>query len=116
LKIFPSAKPIKQKLCRFSNDKKEAIRLEVARLQSAGFIREVYHPEWLANPVLALKKNNKEWRMIVGEECGEVLNSSVQVWVLLRCQRSNPLVESSRTVAGVVLARSSHQIITVMIA
>jgi hypothetical protein len=23
----------------------------------AGFIREVLHPEWLANPVLVLKKN-----------------------------------------------------------
>jgi hypothetical protein len=25
----------------------------------------VYHPEWLANPVLVLKKNNNEWRMCV---------------------------------------------------
>jgi hypothetical protein len=31
----------------------------------AGFIKEVYHPEWLANPVLVLKKNNNEWRMCV---------------------------------------------------
>jgi len=30
-----------------------------------GFIKEVYHPEWLANPVLILKKNNNEWRMCV---------------------------------------------------
>jgi hypothetical protein len=29
----------------------------------AGFIKEVYHPEWLANPVLVLKNNNNEWRM-----------------------------------------------------
>ena len=28
------------------------------------FIKEVYHPEWLANPVLVCKKNN-EWRMCV---------------------------------------------------
>ena len=27
-------------------------------------IKEVYHPEWLANPVLDQKKN-KEWRMCV---------------------------------------------------
>jgi putative transposase len=27
-------------------------------------IREVFHPEWLANPVLA-KKKNKKWRMCV---------------------------------------------------
>jgi hypothetical protein len=25
----------------------------------------VYHPEWLANPVLVLKNNNNEWRMCV---------------------------------------------------
>jgi hypothetical protein len=34
------------------------------KLLSAWFIREVYHPEWLANPVL-VKKKNKKWRMCV---------------------------------------------------
>ena len=29
----------------------------------AKFIKEVYHPEWLVNPVLVLKKNNNEWMM-----------------------------------------------------
>jgi hypothetical protein len=29
---------------------------ELARLVMARFIREVLHPEWLANPVLVLKK------------------------------------------------------------
>jgi hypothetical protein len=32
---------------------------------SAGFIREVLHPEWLANPVLVLKKNKIDWCMCV---------------------------------------------------
>ena len=45
-------------------DKKEAIRVEIKRLLAAGFIKEVYHPDWLANPVLVQKKN-KEWRMCV---------------------------------------------------
>jgi hypothetical protein len=31
----------------------------------AGFIREVLHPEWLANPVLVLKKDKVDWRMCV---------------------------------------------------
>jgi hypothetical protein len=31
----------------------------------AWFIREVLHPEWLANPVLVLKKNKVDWRMCV---------------------------------------------------
>jgi hypothetical protein len=35
-----------------------------SKLLAAGFIK-VYHPEWLANPVLVLKNNNNEWRMCV---------------------------------------------------
>jgi hypothetical protein len=31
----------------------------------AGFIKEVFHPEWLANPVLVRKKNSNEWMMCV---------------------------------------------------
>jgi hypothetical protein len=38
---------------------------ELARLVAAGFIREVLHPEWLANPVLVLKKKKVDWRMCV---------------------------------------------------
>jgi hypothetical protein len=64
LNVSKTAKPIKQKLRRFARDKKEAIRAEVTRLLAAGFIKEVYHPEWLDNLVLIRKKNN-EWRMCV---------------------------------------------------
>jgi len=55
---------MKQKLRRFTADKKKAIEAEITRLLAADFIREVYHPDWLANPVL-VKKNNKEWRMCI---------------------------------------------------
>ena len=65
LKVFPNAKPIKQRLRRFTPKKREAIRAELIRLKAAGFIREVMHPEWLANPVLVLKKNKKDWQMCV---------------------------------------------------
>jgi hypothetical protein len=65
LKVYPHARPIRQKLCRFTPDKREAIRAELARLVAVGFIREVLHPEWLANPVLVLKKNKVDWRMCV---------------------------------------------------
>jgi hypothetical protein len=64
LNVSKTARPIKQKLGRFARDKKEAIRTEVTQLLAAGFIKEVYHPDWLANPVLVRKKNN-EWRMCV---------------------------------------------------
>jgi hypothetical protein len=65
LKVYPQARPIRQKLRRFTPDKREAIRAKLARLVAAGFIREVLHPEWLANPVLVLKKNKVDWRMCV---------------------------------------------------
>ena len=65
LKVNPNATPKKQRLWRFSPDKQEAIKKELAKLLAAGFIKEVYHPEWLANSVLVQKKNNNEWRMCV---------------------------------------------------
>ena len=37
---------------------------EVAKLLAAGFIKEVYHFDWLANPVLVKKKTGK-WRMCI---------------------------------------------------
>ena len=64
LNVDPKATPKMQRLRRFSLDKREAIK-ELAKLLAAGFIKEVYHPEWLANPVLVQKKNNNEWRMCV---------------------------------------------------
>ena len=59
LNVDGKAKPIKQKLRRFARDKNEAIRVEVTWLLVARFIKEVYHPEWLANLVLVHKKNNE---------------------------------------------------------
>ena len=46
LKISPGSKPVKQRLCRFDEEKRKAISEEIAKLLAAGFIKEVYHPEW----------------------------------------------------------------------
>ena len=62
LKIHPDSKPVKQRLRRFDEEKHRAIGEEIAKLLAAGFIKEVNHPEWLANPVLVRKKSGK-WRM-----------------------------------------------------
>ena len=51
LKIHLGSKLVKQRLHRF-DEKHRAIGEEIAKLSTAGFIREVHHPEWLANPVL----------------------------------------------------------------
>ena len=56
LNVSATAKPIKQKVRRFVQDKKEVIRVEIIQLITTSFIKEVYHPEWLANPVLVRKR------------------------------------------------------------
>ena len=57
LKIRLGSKPMKQRLHRFNEEKHRAISEEIAKLLAAGFIKEVYHPEWLANPILVWKKS-----------------------------------------------------------
>jgi hypothetical protein len=64
LHVRPDAKSVKQPLRRFAEEKRKAIGEEIVRLLAAGFIMEVFYPEWLANPVLVLKKNNN-WRMCI---------------------------------------------------
>jgi hypothetical protein len=64
LHIDPKAKPIKQRLHRFAQDKKDVIKREIARLLDTGFIKKVYHLNWLTNPILVPKKN-KDWRMCI---------------------------------------------------
>jgi hypothetical protein len=54
----------KQRLQKMSEDKAEGARNEVKRLLSAGVIREVKYPEWLANTVM-VKKANGKWRMCI---------------------------------------------------
>ncbi|MCQ8064005.1 reverse transcriptase family protein, partial [Salmonella enterica] len=64
LNIKAGSKPVKLGLRRFDEERHKAIGEELQKLLVAGFIKEVYHPEWLANPVLVRKKNGK-WRMCV---------------------------------------------------
>jgi hypothetical protein len=64
LDIRAGSKPVKQRLCCFDEEKRRAIGEEVRKLLAAGFIKEVFHPELLGNPVLVKKKSGK-WRMCV---------------------------------------------------
>ena len=52
LKIRPGFKSVKPRLRRFNKEKHRAIDEEITKLLVSGFIKEVYHPEWLANPIL----------------------------------------------------------------
>jgi hypothetical protein len=64
LNVDPSFRPRKQRLQKMPDDKAEGARNEVKRLPSAGVIREVTYPEWLANTVM-VKKANGKWRMCI---------------------------------------------------
>ena len=64
LRLVPGSKPAKQRLRRFDDERRRAIGEEIAKLLAAGFIREVFHSDWLANPVLVKKKTGK-WRMCI---------------------------------------------------
>jgi len=64
LAVSPDARPIRQKVRRQALERQDIIRLEVAKLLRAGFIREVRHPDWLANPVVVPKANGK-WRVCI---------------------------------------------------
>jgi ribonuclease HI len=59
LKIHPDARPVRQKPRKQSIEQQNFIREEVRKLLQAGFIEEVYHPVWLANPVVDPKANGK---------------------------------------------------------
>jgi len=48
----------------FTQERDRVIAEEVGKLQEAGFIREVYYPDWLAN-MMMVKKGNRKWRMCV---------------------------------------------------
>ncbi|XP_050240982.1 uncharacterized protein LOC126689855 [Quercus robur] len=64
LNVSPSFPPIRQKKQVFAQERDKAISKEVRKLLEAGFIREVYYPDWLANVVM-VKKANGNWQMCI---------------------------------------------------
>jgi hypothetical protein len=64
LDILPHSRAVQQRLRRFDEEHRRAIGVELRKLLEAGFIKEVFHPTWLANLVL-VKKMNGKWQMCV---------------------------------------------------
>jgi hypothetical protein len=64
LDILLHSRAVQQRLHRFNEECRRVIGVELRKLLEAGFIKEVFHPTWLTNPVLVEKKNGK-WRMCV---------------------------------------------------
>ena len=64
LNVNPERKPVQQRRRAFAPERDQTVTDEVTKLLMAGFIREVYYPNWLANVIL-VKKANGKWRMCV---------------------------------------------------
>ena len=59
LNVNLASLPIQQKKRLFAQKRDKKIAEEVRKLLEAGFIREVYYPDWLANVVMVKKANGK---------------------------------------------------------
>jgi hypothetical protein len=64
LRIRPGSKSIQQHLYLLNEEKHRVIDEEITKLLAAGFIKEVYHPKWSANPILVKNKSEK-WRLCI---------------------------------------------------
>ncbi|XP_021812768.1 uncharacterized protein LOC110755796 [Prunus avium] len=62
LSISPAFKPIRQKPRSYDAERYEAMKNEVDKLMTIGFIREAVYPDWLANSVMVWKAKGG-WRM-----------------------------------------------------
>ena len=49
----------------FAQEWRNAIKLGLAKLLTAGFMKEVFHSKWLSNPVLVKTNNINEWRIMM---------------------------------------------------
>jgi len=56
--------PVRQRRRTFNDERRLVVQEETKKLLSAGRIREIQYPKWLANVVL-VKKVNGKWRMCV---------------------------------------------------
>ena len=59
LNVKPNSSPVRQKKQVFAQERDKVVAEEVRKLLEAGFIREVYYPDWLANMVMVRKNNGK---------------------------------------------------------
>ncbi|XP_068474937.1 uncharacterized protein [Phaseolus vulgaris] len=64
LTMDAKVRPVRQRRRKFNEERCLVVKEETQKLLSAGYIREIQYPEWLANVVL-VKKANRKWRMCV---------------------------------------------------
>ena len=81
----PDAKPVKQQQRRFRLDIMEAVEAEVHKLIACGFIQEEQNPDWFANIVPVLKKNEKS---------GSILTTTILMQPALKTSSHCPSLTS----------------------
>lgn len=59
LNFYPKFTLVKQKRRSLDPERSKALREEVDKLMANGFIRDPTYLEWVSNPVLVKKSNNK---------------------------------------------------------
>jgi hypothetical protein len=59
LNIKFGSKPVKQGMWRLNQEKRQAMGEELSRLLAAGFIKEIQHPDRIANLILVPKKKRE---------------------------------------------------------
>jgi len=64
LTMDAKVRPVRQRRRKFNEERCLVVKEEMQKLLSAGHIKEIQYPEWLANVVL-VKKANGKWRMCV---------------------------------------------------
>jgi len=64
LTMDAKVRPVRQRRRKFNEERCLVMKEETKKLLSAGHIREIQYPEWLANVVI-VKKANGKWRMCV---------------------------------------------------
>ena len=57
LNVDPNRKPVRQKRLAMDTERYQALKEEVDKLLSNGFIKESFYPSWLANLVMVKKPN-----------------------------------------------------------
>jgi len=55
----PQVRPVRQRIRKFNEERRQVIKEETKKLLSVGHKREIQYPEWLANVVLVKKANGK---------------------------------------------------------
>lgn len=59
LSLNLAARPVKQRKRCFAPERNRAIAEEIEKLLTAGFIKQVYYPDWLSNVVMVRKPSEK---------------------------------------------------------